>query len=237
MFMIDLIAIGLFFGTWAAFVYLSDGGISRLPLSLSQAMDIHRRRWVEQALTRELRMIDTGIIAGLQNGTAFFASTCFLAIGGSFALLGATDQVEQVLSDLPFEISGGRQVFEMKVGGLAAIFAFSFFKFGWAYRLFNYASILIGAIPMPSQMEAAKGGLDDEAKLAVERAVDINILAGKHFNSGLRGIFFSIGYLGWFVGPLFFICTTALVLAVLIRRQYLSAARAAALKGLKRDPT
>jgi uncharacterized membrane protein len=38
--------------------------------------------------------------------------------------------------------------FELKVFGLIAIFAYAFFKFGWSYRLFNYSSILFGAIPM-----------------------------------------------------------------------------------------
>ena len=32
--------------------------------------------------------------------------------------------------------------------GLILILAYSFFKFGWSYRLFNYCSILIGAVPV-----------------------------------------------------------------------------------------
>ena len=47
---------------------------------------------------RELRMIDTSIMLGLQQGTAFFASSALIAIGGCFALLGASDQVLTVLS-------------------------------------------------------------------------------------------------------------------------------------------
>ena len=54
----------------------------------------------------------------------------------------------------------------------------------------------------------------------------MNILAGKHFNAGLRAIFFSIGYLGWFVGPPAFALSTLVLFAVLIRRQFFSAARA-----------
>ena len=50
---------------------------------------------------RDLRMIDTSIMLGLQQGTAFFASSALIAIGGCFALLGASDQVLDVLSDLP----------------------------------------------------------------------------------------------------------------------------------------
>ena len=60
---------------------------------------------------------------------------------------------------------------------------------------------------------------------AVWRATQMNMLAGKHFNSGLRGVFFSIGYLGWFVDPTVFVLSTLLLLAVLVRRQFFSAAR------------
>ena len=62
---------------------------------------------------------------------------------------------------------------------------------------------------------------------AVWRATQMNMLAGKHFNSGLRGVFFSIGYLGWFVDPVVFVLSTLLLLAVLVRRQFFSAARRA----------
>ena len=55
----------------------------------------------------------------------------------------------------------------------------------------------------------------------------MNMLAGKHFNSGLRAVFFSIGYLGWFVDPVVFVLSTLLLLAVLVRRQFFSAARQA----------
>jgi hypothetical protein len=55
-------------------------------VSLTTAMNQHRKRWMQVAARRDLRMIDTAIMAGLQNGTAFFASTTIFAIGGCFAL-------------------------------------------------------------------------------------------------------------------------------------------------------
>ena len=88
--------------------------------------------------------------------------------------------------------------------GLIAILGYAFFKFGWSYRLFNYCSILIGAVPMHREASTTRRA----PKRAVQRATRMNMLAGKHFNAGLRGIFFSIGYLGWFVGPVAFALTT-----------------------------
>ena len=117
-------------------------------MSLTQAMNAQREAWMRTMARRELRMIDTGIMNGLQQGTAFFASSSILAIGGCFALLGATEQVLSVLSDLPFVGQPARGVFETKVLGPVVLLAYSFFKFGWSYRLFNYCSILIGAVPL-----------------------------------------------------------------------------------------
>lgn len=221
-----MLAIAWFALAWIGFATLTDGRFPIGRISLTRAMNAHRRRWMRTAARRDLRMIDTAILAGLQNGTAFFASTTIFAIGGCFALLGATDQVLDVAHDLPIPLVADRAAFEFKVFGLIGIFAYAFFKFGWSYRLFNYSSILFGAIPMKDDVA------DNPAVLeaAADQAADINILAGRHFNAGLRAIFLSIGYLGWFAGPQVLMGTTTLVLLVLLRRQFLSHARTALLK-------
>jgi uncharacterized membrane protein len=46
---------------------------------------------------------------------------------------------------------------------------------------------------------------------------------------GLRAIFYSIGYLGWFVSPWVFMLSSTIVFVVLIRRQFFSEARRALL--------
>src|SRR5947208_407598 len=91
--------------------------------------------------------------------------------------------------------------------GAADALALPFFKFGWSYRLFNYCSILIGAVPV--LRDGASHSVEIEA--AVRRAARMNILAGKHFNAGLRGVFFAIGYLGWFAGPAVLVVATLLL--------------------------
>jgi uncharacterized membrane protein len=218
----DALALAFFLASWVLFAVSVDGRLIKR-VSLTQAMNAQREAWMRTMARRELRMIDTSIMAGLQQGTAFFASSSLIAIGGCFALLGATDQVLAVLADLPFFSQPGRGVLETKAIGLIVLFAYAFFKFGWAYRLFNYCSILIGAVPVLRD----EAGHQQEVEIAVRRAALMNVLAGKHFNAGLRGVFFSIGYLGWFAGPAVFALTTALLLVVLVRRQFFSRARQA----------
>lgn len=219
----DLVALGFFIVVWIVFSAISGGKFGSRP-TLTMAMNNNRRAWMKTMSQRELRMIDTNIMNGLQQGTAFFASSCIIAVGGCFALLGSADRVLNVLSDIPATVSIAKPVFEAKILGLIGILSYAFFKFGWSYRLFNYCSILVGAVPLPG------AGAPNEIEVAAERAAKLNILAGRHFDAGLQAIFFSAGYLGWFIGPWFFIASTIFVAAVLTRRQFFSAARLAVLE-------
>ena len=89
-------------------------------------------------------MVDMQIMASLQNGTAFFASTSLLAVGGALALLRSTNDALAVLAKLPIDLSPSPALWELKCIGLILIFIYAFFKFAWSYRLFNYVAILLG---------------------------------------------------------------------------------------------
>ncbi len=176
-------------------------------------------------LKRQVRIADTNIASGLQQGTAFFASASLIAIGGTVTLLSAMDEVANMaqLLELPF-LNDPLQN-EAKTFGLMVILAHAFFKFGWAYRLFNYTTIVMGSIPDDAHDE------NEEAVQASLRAARLATLAGRHFSNGQQALFFAVGYLGWYVGPYIFMGTTLMVMLVLIRRQFFSKARKAVLPG------
>ncbi|AJY47193.1 DUF599 domain-containing protein [Martelella endophytica] len=223
---IDLLALCFFLLIWFVFDQVVAGRVGSIKrASLTQLMMEYRRRWMRNSLTRDWKMIDTQILSGLQNGTAFFASTSIFALGGCFALINQADRAQMLFQDLPVAFESSRVAFEMKAGGLAVMFGYSFFKFGWSYRLFNYNTILFGALPMMPETERDRAS----AERLADKVAEINIIASKHFNAGLRAIFISIGYLGWFLGPYVFMATTAFVFVILLRRQYFSEARRALL--------
>lgn len=220
----DAWALALFLICWAFYAVIVKDGLAGRQ-SLNSLMNRERANWMKAMTMRELRVIDTSILAGLQQGTAFFASTSVFAIGGCFALMNASDQVVNIASDLPIMIPSSRAIFETKALMLLLIYSYAFFKFGWSYRLQNYCSILVGAVPFVA--DGSTPGKDVE--VAAAKALQFNNLAGRHYNSGLRAIFFSIGFMGWFAGPYVFIASTLFILAVLVRRQFFSRARAALL--------
>ena len=218
--LLDYGALAFFVAAWAVYHF----GIETTRAGrrgLNRIMDGHRRLWMERMLSRENRMVDTGIMAALQNGTAFFASTSLIAVGGALTLFKYTEDVLTVFAEMPFGLATTRVAWELKVVGLAVIFVYAFFKFAWSYRLFNYAAILMGGVPLHADRDTA------EARAAVDRVAALHVVAGKHFNRGQRAFFFALAYLCWFVSPWVFIAATGAVLSVIWRRQFASDAIAA----------
>ena len=220
---LDLCALVYFIAAWIGYG-LSVGRMRGRMVSLSQIMNAQREVWARQMVLRENRVVDTTINASLQNGTAFFASTSLLALGGVLTLSRSSDDVLTLFGALPFGAVTTRVTWELKVAGLAVVFVYAFFKFAWAYRLFNYGAILFGAVP-PRESGASEAAMMRSAL----RASAMNIAAGKHFARGQRAFFFALGYLGWFVGPIVLIATTTAVVLVMWRRQFASEIRSALL--------
>jgi uncharacterized membrane protein len=216
----DLLAFLYFLSAWLGYSFLLERtGHGRQ--SLTAMMNAYRDRWMQQLLTREMRMVDAQVTAALQNGTAFFASTSLLAIGGALAMFRSTDQMLSVVAWLPFGDTPTQGQWETKLLGLTMIFVYAFFKFAWSYRLYNYVAILVGAAP-PPRTRATR-----EARNFAHRAARICADAGGHFNRGQRAFFFALGYLGWFLGALPFALSTTAIVIVIWRRQFKSESRLA----------
>jgi len=214
---LDLVALAWFLVAWIGYsvlIEMTPHGIA----GLNGVMHRYRRLWMERMLARDTRMMDGQVIAALQNGTAFFASTSLIALGGSVTLFHSTEDMLTILGALPFGAPVHHSEWEVKVVGLMLIFVYAFFKFAWAYRLYNYVAIMLGAAPPAAEQDTP------EAKSFAHTTAEVITDAGRHFNRGQRAIFFALGYLGWFLGPLPLIVSTAGILIVMWRRQFASQA-------------
>ncbi len=211
---LDVTAMAWFLACWVGYTLAADSSRLRRR-SMTAAMHEHRKGWMVAMLKRENRIVDIQIIGNQLNGAAFFASTTILAVGGLFALLGATDKAMAILADLPVALSTSRLAWEVKILLLVMTFIYAFFKFAWAFRLYNYCSVLIGSVPIEADN-------DPKAPEVATRAAAVNRLAARHFNQGLRAYFFILAALSWFVHPFLFMATTAWVVWVLYRREFRS---------------
>jgi uncharacterized membrane protein len=129
---LDLIALAGFIIAWGGYSILIDW-TPHGRLGLNSRMNGYREMWMRRMLARENRMVDMQIMAALQNGTAFFASTSLIAIGGALTLLRSSDDMVALLSTLPLGVSTSRLQWEAKTIGLAVILIYAFFKFAWSY--------------------------------------------------------------------------------------------------------
>ncbi|KAA3633114.1 MAG: DUF599 family protein [Proteobacteria bacterium] len=209
---VDIVAVSWFAVCWIGYSI----GADHTPLrrySASTAMTRYRREWMCRMVERDIRIVDAQIHGNLLHGIGFFATTTILAIGGLLALLGSADEAMKVLSDFPFVGQTNRTTWEFKVLLLVLIFIYAFFKFAWAFRLANWNAIFIGAAPVSRNAAC-------ESNEYVERAAEINRLSSNNFNRGVRAYFFALAALSWFLHSVVFMVATALVLVVLINREF-----------------
>ena len=84
--LLDWLALAFFALGWLGYQFAAERTSGRRS-SLNVLMNEQRRRWMQQMVVRDNRVFDVLTNAGIQNGTAFFASTSLLAVGAALVLL------------------------------------------------------------------------------------------------------------------------------------------------------
>ena len=212
----DWIAFFWFFAGWIGYLFFAGWRAKRRP-GLVTRLDHYRKRWMEQVSQREIRIGDVSILANLSNGSTFFASTTLLILGGLLALLGTTEKVASIVSELPFNKAAPERLWDMKILLLTGIFIFAFFKFTWSLRLYHFLSVLIGSAP-PYDSDKEDGAS------FVRRGMATASLAAESFNNGLRAYYFALAAMTWFLNPWIWMVSTSWVVAILYYREFHSAA-------------
>jgi uncharacterized membrane protein len=113
---VDITAVAFFALEWLVYaITLEHSAYGRD--SLSARMHVYREVWVRNLLHREARMVDMQVMASLQNGTAFFASSSLIALGGGLALLRSTNDAAAVFGALPIDLTPSPALWEIKCVG------------------------------------------------------------------------------------------------------------------------
>ena len=213
---IDWIALVIFFVGWSTYGFYSDHQ-ARGVRGLRGATHRHRLEWGRQMVRRENRIVDSSLLGNLVQSVSFYATTTTYIIAGLIAVAGTIDRIMVVSAELPFGHAAAREMVEVKVVMLVAIFVFAYFKFTWSLRQFNYLSILIGSTPGPTAG-------DDVLEQCARKFSQLHTLAGDDFNRGIRAYYFGFAAGTWFVSGYHFLAFTVAILAVLWRRDFHSQA-------------
>jgi uncharacterized membrane protein len=211
---LDLIALAALVVAWVAIGALIEHPPASYP-SVSNLMADFRREWMRQMVTRQPRIFDATVIESLRQGTAFFASACMIAIGGGVAVIGNSERLVGLASDLTLTTEG--TLVEVKIILVLAFLSNALLKFVWANRLFGYCSVLMAAVPNEVT--------HPQAYPRAAQAAEINITAARSFNRGLRAIYFALAALGWLLGPWALIGATVIASGIMLRREFASTSR------------
>lgn len=189
--------------------------------SVTVLMSERRRDWMKVFVTRDPRIFDSQILGGLRQGTAFFASTCLLAIGGVLALAGNTEPLRGVAAEVT-DMAVPVLIFQLKLALVVLFITNAFLKFVWANRIFGYCAVMMAAVPNDPD--------DPIAYPRAAQAAELNIRAAINFNRGLRAMYFALGALAWLLGPVALIISTVVVVWVVWSREFASLPRTILLK-------
>lgn len=212
----DWLAVTLFLACWVGYTrYAKRAALYRD--SLSSVMHEFRVDWMRRILRRHNRVADMSAVSNLERNSAFFASSSLFAVAGLVTVLAASERVVDLASDIALLQPGPPILLELKIGLMIAIFIYAFLSFTWSMRQYGFASVLIGAAPMPD--ETLDEDQTDHFSNHSARVLD---LAARQFNYGLRAAYFSLAAMGWLLGPVGLIIFSVIISLVLYHREFRS---------------
>ena len=181
--------------------------------SLSVIMSMQRRRWVANAVKRDTPL-DAILAGNLMGSVSFLASTSVLLVLAVFTAFGSLTALMGTLDMVGIHAGYSTQDVQIHLFTTLAIFVLSFFSFTLALRQFNHFCIMIGAMDHSGRVSEAE----------VDSIAQLNTLAAKNFNNGIRAYYFSVATVAWFVAPWLAIVASIVTVAFLIHREFFSSA-------------
>ncbi len=210
----DAAALGCFLLAWLGYGQVARA--LRSPRSMASRMLGMRRAWMLSMLGRENRITDASLIGHAVHSATFFASTTAVVLAALLGMLGNLDRTHAAVEGLAFAAKTSRPLLEAKVMLLVLVFAHGFLKLSWALRQLNHCVALIGAAPL------RPGAARRDA--FADRAAAVLSLAVGSFDAGIRAYHFALPALAWLLGPGAFALATGGIVAMLLWRQFGSAA-------------
>jgi len=181
--------------------------------SLSTIMSMQRRRWVANATRRETPL-DAILSGNLMGSVSFLASTSVLLVLAIFAAFGQLPSTMNALQGVGLGTSYTTADLQAHLVVMLTIFALSFFAFTLSLRQFNHFCIMLGAMDHASRITAEE----------IDAIAQLNTLAAKNFNNGIRGYYFAVPMVAWFVSDWLAIAVTLVTVGFIIHREFFSSA-------------
>lgn len=208
----DIIALTIFiFCTLAYHIYYYYK-VLKLPQYIFKGkINIIRRTWVENMLQPGNAIVAVQSLRNIHMAASFLASSSIVFIGSIIYLIFSIEQTSGIITGRG-TISLSDYLILFKLITLVVMFLISLLNFSLCIRLLNYLVILIGA-----------------SQKTVEETMGINVVdyitrmfsrAGIHYTFGIRGFYYTVPLIAWFLGTYLFVALTLLVLVLTLKLDY-----------------
>ena len=150
-------------------------------------------------------------LRNIHMAASFLASSSIVFIGSIIYLIFNIEQTSGIVTGRG-TIALPDYLLFVKLLTLMVMFLLSLLNFTLCIRLLNYLAILICASPET---------IEETMKMnAVDYITKMFSTAGIHYTFGIRGFYYTIPLIGWFLGTWLFIVLTILVLLLCLRLDY-----------------
>lgn len=215
--LIDYLAIIIFIVCWVGYTYFARLKAKNTDC-IARCLHQHRIHWMYEIMTRDIRVGEAALLANLERNIAFFASTTLLVLAGVLTLFAQVDQLEDVISGLPYAAQVTHFTIQVKLSLLAFVFVLAFFNFTWSMRQYGFLNVMIGAAPID------ENGRNENLQAYAKQMAVVQDQAAHSYNYGLRTYYFSLAVICWFFHPVVFASASIMVVYTLYNREFKSKA-------------
>lgn len=186
--------------------------VARLPRHIFKGkINIIRRTWVANMLKPGNAIVAVQTLRNIHMAASFLASSSIVFIGSILYLVFNIEQTAGIVRGRGTIAIEDYLIF-IKLSTLMVVFLLSLLNFSLCIRLLNYLVILIGA--SPDTIEETMG------MSAVDYIHKMFSTAGMHYTFGIRGFYYTIPLIAWFMGTWLFVALTILVLLLCLKLDY-----------------
>lgn len=186
--------------------------VAHLPTHIFKGkINIIRRTWVANMLKPGNAIVAVQTLRNIHMAASFLASSSIVFIGSILYLVFNIEQTAGIVRGRGTIAIEDYLIF-IKLSTLMVMFLLSLLNFSLCIRLLNYLVILIGA--SPDTIEETMG------ISAVDYIHKMFSTAGMHYTFGIRGFYYTIPLIAWFMGTWLFVALTILVLLLCLKLDY-----------------
>ncbi|AQS37423.1 putative membrane protein [Shewanella psychrophila] len=222
---LDMFAFVCFISCWLGYTTFARRK-AKTTNCIARCLHQHRIHWMNELMTREIRVGEAALLANLERNITFFASTTMLVLAGVLTLFAQVERLEAVIATIPYTANPVHLLIQVKLALLTFIFVMAFFQFTWSMRQYGFLNVMVGAAPVDLQ------GKNENLRSYAKQMAIVQDQAAHTYNYGLRSYYFSMAVLCWFFHPLLFIGASLFVVYTLYHREFNSRAVRAITAGM-----